>query len=79
MDFITLLLLGASLALNFAGAWQMRLQQKRFAAQLEAQKKRPAPTLSAEEILHDLTATGRTMLRIERINEADVFLRSPRT
>ncbi len=101
MDFTILLLLGASLAINLAGAWQLRLQCKRSAValaalskqgaselaalakqsadELAAQKKRPAPTLSAEEILHDLTASGRALIRIERINEADVFLRSPRT
>jgi hypothetical protein len=32
----------------------------------------------AKEILHDLTANGVALVKIERIAPADVFLRSPR-
>lgn len=46
-------------------------------AELERAKKAPAPTVSAEQILHDLTAGG-AIVRVERLNPADLFLRSPR-
>ena len=34
-------------------------------------------TVTAEELLHDLTA-GAAVVRIERVNPADLWLRSPR-
>lgn len=51
---------------------------KAHAAELEKARKAPAPTLTAEALLHDLTAGG-AVVRIERLNPADLFLRSPRT
>ena len=72
------LLLGLSLALNVAGALYLRRLERQHLAELEAAKKKPAPTVTAEEILHDLTA-GASLIRVERINPENVFLRSPRT
>ena len=49
-----------------------------FAAELEKARKAPAPTLSAEELLHQMTTQGSAIVRIECLNPADLFLRSPR-
>ena len=45
---------------------------------LEAAVKTPPLSVSAEEILHDLTC-GQSLVRIERINPGNVLLRSPRS
>ncbi len=67
------LLLGMSCALNVWGA----LYLKKFQSQVDAAKKRPAPTLTAEELIHDLTR-GPAVVRIERIDSTELFMRSPR-
>lgn len=41
-------------------------------------RKRPAPTLTAEELLHDLTRRGYAVLKVEVIDADNLFLRSPR-
>ncbi len=46
-------------------------------AAMEKARKAPAPSLTAEALIHDLTS-GAALVRIERLNPADVFLRSPR-
>lgn len=39
---------------------------------------RPAqPTLSAEDLLHDLTTRGSSVIRIEVIDAKNLYLRSP--
>lgn len=53
-----------------------------LALDLRKAKKAPVPretrTITAEEILHDLTG-GVALIKIERIDPSDVFLQSPRT
>lgn len=46
---------------------------------LRKSRKKPVEqlTVTAEQLLHDLTA-GAALIRVERVNPADVFLRSPR-
>lgn len=66
MELILTLLLGVSLSANAV----LGLYLKR------SKKKRPLD-ITAEEILHDLTA-GISLIRVERVNPGDVFLRSPR-
>jgi hypothetical protein len=41
-------------------------------------KKAPAPTLEAQQLLHDLTAGG-AIVRLECLNPADLLLRSPKS
>lgn len=38
----------------------------------------PQPTLSAEDLLHDLLTRGQAILRVEVIDPANLLLRSPR-
>lgn len=45
---------------------------------LQQRKKEKKLTKDAQELLHDLTAHGNALVRLERIAPADVFLRSPR-
>lgn len=79
MEFIAVcLILGVSLALNFWGCFYIERRGRQWLAELEAAKKAPTPTISAEELLHDLTR-GSAIIRVERISPADVMLRSPRT
>jgi hypothetical protein len=79
------LLLGFSVLGNAALYLQMRrfrdqnagalsTLHEEYAKELEKAKKAPAPTLTAEELIHDLTA-GSAVVRIERLNAADLFLR----
>lgn len=51
---------------------------KAFAEELEKARKAPAPTLTAEQLLHQMTANGAAILRVECLNPNDLFLRSPR-
>lgn len=46
---------------------------------LRKSRKKPVETrtITAEALLHDLTA-GAALVRVERINPSDIFLRSPR-
>lgn len=48
-----------------------------FQKALEAAKKRPAPTIEAQQILHDMTAHGNAVVRIVPMNPADLFWRAP--
>ncbi len=38
----------------------------------------PKPTLTAEQLLHDLTTSGQAVIRVEVIDAKNLFLRSPR-
>ncbi len=40
--------------------------------------RKPQLSLSAEDLLHDLTRSGAAVLRVEVINPANLMLRSPR-
>ena len=40
--------------------------------------KAPQPTLTAEQLLHDLLAGGQAILRVEVIDPTNLLLRSPR-
>jgi hypothetical protein len=40
--------------------------------------RKPQLSLSAEDLLHDLTRSGGAVLRVEVINPANLMLRSPR-
>ncbi len=51
---------------------------RRHKAEIEALKKTPPLSVSAQELLHDLLR-GSALVRIERISPADVLLRSPKT
>lgn len=53
----------------------IRLEYKK---RLQRARKDPAPSVSAQAILHDLTAEGRVLLRVERMAPEDIFIRSPR-
>ncbi len=46
-----------------------------FYQKYTAAKKAPAHSISAEEILHDLTAHGVALVKVERIDPLDVMLR----
>jgi len=69
MDFATWLLVGLLAAGNVGlSAWCWRLSKKppkRFDA-------------SAQDLLHDLTRRGASILRVEVIDPAGLMLRSPR-
>ncbi len=67
VDLVFGLFAGFSLAANLA---QYFLSKR-------SNKKRPL-SISAEEIVHDLTR-GIAVVRIERISQEDLFLRSPRS
>lgn len=41
-------------------------------------KKRPKPTLAAEDLLHDLTAHGHAVIKVNVIDPANILLRSPK-
>ena len=41
-------------------------------------KKKPRPDTTAADLLHDLTRNGHAILRVEVIDPANLFLRSPR-
>lgn len=73
MEFI-LLALGLSVGANaFLAYLLVKARQS-----LAGARKAPQPTLTAEALLHDLTAAGVSVIRVERLNPADLFLRSPR-
>lgn len=67
LDLLLSLVAGLSLAIN-AALYHLLKKSK---------KQRPL-SRSAEELMHDLTA-GVALVRIERVDPGDVFLRSPRT
>jgi hypothetical protein len=39
-------------------------------------KKKPQPTITAEDLLHDLTTRGRAILKVDVIDPANLLLRS---
>ena len=41
-------------------------------------KKKPRPDTTAADLLHDLTRQGQAVIRVEVIDPANLFLRSPR-
>lgn len=43
----------------------------------KAKAPKPQPTLTAEQLLHDLTA-GQAIVRVEVVDPTNLFLRSPR-
>ena len=45
---------------------------------LRRKAKPPQPTLTAEELLHDLLGRGQAILRVEVIDPTNLILRSPR-
>jgi uncharacterized membrane protein len=45
---------------------------------LRRSKKKPKPTLTAEDLLHDLTSRGRAILKVDVIDPANLLLRSPK-
>lgn len=67
IPFIPLLLLAFSLSGNAFLAFQLRQV-----------KKKPRPTTGAEDLLHDLTRRGSAVIRVEVIDPANIFLRSPK-
>lgn len=46
--------------------------------QRKIERKKPAPTIEAQDLLHDLLARGNAIVRIEVIDAANLLLRSPR-
>lgn len=64
---VSLVALSLSLAAN-------AMQAKRY----RESKKKPVPTTSAEDLLHDLTRRGFAVLRVEVVDPDNLFLRSPR-
>lgn len=61
------MLLASSILLNL---WQFHAIRRK--------RRSPAPTLDAQDLLHDLTARGAAILKVEVINPANLMLRSPR-
>lgn len=47
-------------------------------SQKKIQRLTRLPNMTAEEILHDLTRSGTSLIKIERVSPEDIFLRSPR-
>lgn len=45
---------------------------------LKTTRKKRAPDLTAQHLLHDLTRHGQAILRVEVIDPANLLLRSPR-
>lgn len=68
MDLILAAALGLSLAANFALAFLLRRSRKKPHPQVTR-------TVTAEEVLHDLTRAGQTVVRIERIDSDSLFMR----
>ncbi len=64
---VLLFCLAASLAANGFQVYRARIN-----------KKRRAPDITAQDLLHDLTRRGGAVIRVEVIDQAAFFLRSPR-
>ena len=47
--------------------------------QIRVAEKKPAPTLEAETLLHDLTRQGSAVVRLEVVDARNLMLRSPRS
>lgn len=74
MELIALAsLLGLSLAANLG----LVLHVRSLKTNLQRTRKAPAPTLEAEQLLHDLTRGG-SVVRVIPLNPEELFLRSPR-
>ncbi len=68
ISIVALVALGLSVACNIY-----------LALSLKRSGRKPKPTLTAEQLLHDLTHRGAAMVRLEVIDPTHLFLRSPKT
>lgn len=68
MELMTWGLLGLSFAANIF----------LFYRRLRPKKQTPKLDIGAQDLLHDLTARGQAILRVEVIDPANFLLRSPR-